>query len=135
MIYKYFDPERDPLIVGISPQMMSRLDEARGHAGIPFILTSGLRTGTHNADLKGAVKDSAHLADETGYAHAVDLAVFDDSALFCMVLGLIKAGFRRIGIYATTCADNPARLIPRHLHVDDDSSKPLDVIWLHIEEN
>lgn len=135
MIYKYFDPERDPLILGVDPATMSRVDDARGFAGVPFVLTSGLRTPDHNADLKGAVSDSSHLADTHGFAHAVDIAVLDDGALFCMILGLIKVGFRRIGIYGTRCPDNPNRLVPRHIHVDDDSSKPLDVIWLQIEQN
>lgn len=135
MIYKYFDPERDPLIIGVAQETMSRLDVARGHAGVPFVLTSGLRSIGHNAGLKGAVSDSSHLADASGFAHGVDLAVFDDGALFCMLLGLIKAGFRRIGIYVTRCSDNPSRLVPRHIHVDDDDSKPLDVVWVHMEEN
>ena len=135
MVFKYFNPETEPLIIGLSDQFMSRLDDARMFAGVPFVITSALRSPEQNAALKGAVSDSAHLPDAQGQGHAVDLSVEDDGDLFCMILGLVKAGFRRIGIYVTRCEDNHNRLIPRHIHVDDDVKKPLDVLWLLMEQN
>lgn len=132
---KYFNPKEDPLIIGVGDDLMAMLDMARGRSGIPYTLTCGLRTPDKNAGLKGAVCDSAHLPDAMGFCHAVDLACPDDHSLFCIVFGLLMAGFRRIGIYVTRCDSDPMKLIPRHIHVDDDMTKPLDVIWVLIEQN
>jgi hypothetical protein len=135
MIFKNFDPIRDPLIVGVADATMARLDDARTQAGVPFHITCGCRSLEHNASLKGAVKDSAHIPGPDGFGHAVDLSVTDDHDLFCMLLGLIKVGFHRIGIYVTRCMDNPNRFIPRHIHVDDDLTKPPEVVWILLEQN
>lgn len=130
MEYKYFSEATDPLIKGLSNSLMQKLDVARGKAGIPFVITSGLRTPDGNSGLTGAVQNSAHLTGE-----AVDLAVTDDHQLFCTLFGLILAGFNRIGIYVTPCQSDKTKLYPRHIHVDDDMTKPLEVVWILIEEN
>lgn len=135
MEFKHFNTKDDPLIVGVADSTMSRTDDAREFAGVPFEITCGCRTPEHNAVLKGAVADSAHLAGPDGFCHALDLKCEDDHVLFCMLLGIIKAGFHRIGIYVTKCVDNPNRLIPRHLHIDDDPTKPPEVVWILMEQN
>lgn len=129
-VYKYFSEATDPLIKGLSNSLMQKLDVARGKAGIPFVITSGLRTPENNRALCGAVQDSSHLTGD-----AVDLYVTDDHALFCTLFGLIMAGFNRIGIYYTICQSDKNRLVPRHIHVDDDTTKPLEVIWTQMEQN
>ena len=133
-VYKYFNLNTDPLIAGIGDDLMQMLDIARGRAGIGFTITCGLRTPAKNASLAGAVCDSAHLPDADGVCHAVDLECQDDHSLFCMLFGLMMAGFRRIGVYVILDSDK-TKFIPRHIHVDDDITKPLDVCWLLLEQN
>lgn len=135
MEFKYFNPKDDPQMVGLADAFMSRLDDARGFSGVGFTIVDGLRQPEHNASLKGAVKDSAHLPDAQGVAHAADLAIGDDHRLFCVLLGVIKAGFRRIGIYVARDPDNPTRFIPHHMHVDDDMTKPVECVWILLEQN
>jgi zinc D-Ala-D-Ala carboxypeptidase len=107
--FQYFS---DDEVRGLNEDFVTRLDKARGLAGIPFIITSGLRSPETNQSLANAVSDSAHL---TG--HAVDLAVGESTVRFKVIQSLLAAGFTRIGIYSA------------HLHVDDDPTKDADVIW------
>jgi len=105
--YKWFTPEKDPLMVGLSPELMSKLDTARTVAGIPFIISSGLRTCAANAAAMGA-EHSAHiqgLAVDLGLGH-LNEGYDRDSARFAMLKALISAGFQRIGVYQ------------KHLHLD-----------------
>ena len=131
MDFKYFHPNTDPLMVGVKDDVMMMLDSAHDvHAKIPYVITCGLRTPDQNCKLKGAVPDSAH---ETGLA--VDLACQDDHSLFCMLDGLIHAGFNRIGIYLARDPKDPTKFVPRHIHVDADTSKPPEVTWHYVEQN
>lgn len=131
MIFKYFKPETDPLMVGVKDETMLMLDSAHDiFPGMPYVITCGLRTPEQNCKLAGAVSDSAH---ETGLA--VDLACQDDEALFCMIDGLIHAGFKRIGIYLVQDPNDATKFVPRHLHVDSDETKPQEVIWIYKEQN
>lgn len=108
MSFKYF---KESEIAGLNRTLVQKLDLAREHAGIPFIITSGLRTLDLNAEV-GGVADSSHLA-----GLAVDLLVKDSTARFLILKALIDQGFTRIGIYVT------------HIHTDIDTSKPQNVIW------
>lgn len=130
MTFKYFNETDDPLIVGLSDQLLLMLDSARGIAGKPFLITSGKRSPEENSVLKGAVADSSHL---TGLA--VDLHVEDQFHLFAMVKGLQEAGFLRIGLYYAPAPDNPSNLLPKHIHVDIDPDKPQDIIFTKVEQN
>lgn len=107
--YKWF---KDSEIAGLDKELCAMLDLARGKAGVPFVITCGLRTPEQNAALAESVSDSAHL---TG--HAVDLACAESPTRFAMLSGLMAAGFNRIGIYSA------------HLHVDNDPTKPPNVCW------
>jgi len=126
--FKWFSNEE---VKGLDRELCAKLDMAREHAGVPFIITSGKRTPEHNATLVGAVSDSAHL---TGLA--VDLATGDDHTKNRIMYGLITAGLAsRIGEYFTIDPTNPNRLIPHHIHVDIDTTKPQQVTWSAMENN
>ena len=111
MTYKFFSEEEAK---GLDPELMSKLDTARAVAGVPFKITSGLRTCDANTAAMG-VEGSAHLSGK-----AVDLALDDGSSRFAIVKGLLAAGFVRIGVY------------DRHCHVDVDITKPQSVMWVGI---
>lgn len=85
--------ELDPGLVGI-------LDDAREAAGVPFVITSGLRTTAKNREIGGA-PNSPHL---TGFA--ADIACSNPEIRYRMVVAMLAAGVETIGIY------------PHHLHVD-----------------
>ena len=89
------------------------LDYARDVAGVPFKITSGFRCPRHNAHV-GGKPNSAHLG-----GWAADIAAEDSETRARIVVGLIKAGFRRIGI------DFKRGFI----HVDCDPEKPKPRLW------
>jgi uncharacterized protein YcbK (DUF882 family) len=106
---KHFTAEE---VAGLDPRLVEMLGEARETAGVPFRITSGLRTAEENQRV-GGVFDSAHTR-----GLAVDLACFDSRSRMLMVRALLLAGFGRVGLYE------------RHVHVDCDESLPRDVMWL-----
>ena len=99
-------------ISGLAPELVSMLDFAREMAGIPFFITSGLRTPEQNRKCGGAI-DSAHLK-----GLAVDLKCDNSRERHKIIAGLIKAQFKRIGIAKD------------HIHADIDESKDIFVLWL-----
>lgn len=105
----YFTDEE---VKGLDQELCAMLDWARGKAGVPFVITCGLRTPEQNASLPESVSDSAHL---TG--HAVDLACNDSPTRYAILSGLLAAGFHRIGIYSA------------HIHADNSPTLPPNVIW------
>lgn len=123
--YHYFS---DDEIKGLDKELCAMLDLARDKAGVPFIITSGLRTYDQNSALNGSVSDSAHLS-----GLAVDMSTNgDDHQLNRMLFGLYAAGFDRIGLYFSV---QDSKLIPHHIHVDIDKSKPSQATWSNIERN
>lgn len=100
-------------IADLKPELVTKLDEARHIAGIPFKLTSGYRSPEHNAKV-GGVKDSAHLTRE-----AVDIACTNDTDRWKIINSLISVGFNRIGISKT------------FIHADIAKDKTQKVIWLY----
>ena len=105
---RHFLPEE---IVGLDPKLVGMLDDARDIAGVAFVITSGRRTEAENANAQG-VENSAHLR-----GLAVDLQCLSYTDRFFMLVGLVRAGFRRIGVY------------DRHVHCDCDDSLPQNVVW------
>ena len=101
----------DEEVAGLVPELVIMLDRARGFAGVPFIITSGLRTQEENL-VAGGEEDSAHL-----YGEAVDLACSTSWLRHKMLPALYVAGFRRIGVY------------DRHLHADISTHLPQGVTW------
>lgn len=102
--YKYFNPTSDPLMVGVSPTLMHIADTARGIAGVPFKITSGLRTTAQNTSV-GGVTNSSHVQ-----GLALDIACTD------MTRGTILKGL-------LTCG-SPLFIedAPNHIHFDIDSN-------------
>ncbi len=101
----------DAEIAGLEPILVEKLDQARGFAKVPFIITSGKRTKEQNEAVGGA-PNSAHLR-----GLAVDLRCTGSNTRFKMISALILAGFRRIVVYS---GDG-------HVHVDVDESLPSPV--------
>lgn len=108
MTFKYF---KDSEIVGLDLGLVQMLDKAREFAGIPFIITSGLRTIKKNAEVGGA-PNSAHLSGK-----AVDLQCRNSRERFLITQALLYTGFTRIGNEKD------------HIHADIDISKDVNVIW------
>jgi zinc D-Ala-D-Ala carboxypeptidase len=100
----------------MDPELLQMLDNAREMAGVPFVITSSYRTLSHNAKVGGKIH-SAHLK-----GMAVDIAAPNSEARYAMVGGLIKAGFRRIGIGKD------------FIHTDIDPEKPQGVFWMYGEK-
>lgn len=92
---------------------LAKLDKAREIANVPFRITSGYRTIAHNEKV-GGVPDSAHTK-----GRAADIACTSGTNRYIIVNSLLQAGFNRIGIANT------------FIHVDDDPSKPPQVIWTY----
>lgn len=106
--YLYF---KESEVIGLKPELVSRLDRARDIAQIPFKITSGLRTVAENKKA-GGVEDSSHLS-----GLACDIACVSSDARWKIINALLKAGFTRIGVGET------------FVHCDVDTSKPGNVIW------
>lgn len=90
--YRYFNPQTDPLMVGLKDDLLAPLDRARHKCGFPFKILSGLRSEEQNKKAGGHSK-SAHL-----FGWAVDLEATDDIRRFKMVKALMEEGIRRIEV-------------------------------------
>jgi len=108
-VYKYF---KEKEVEGLQIRLVQMLDRAREYAGVPFYITSGLRSEEHNTEV-GGIDGSSHTK-----GLAVDIRVLDSTCRFKILTGLIAIGFKRIGIY------------PNHIHADIDNLKPANVMWL-----
>lgn len=93
--------------------VMTRLDNARHQAGIPFVLNSAYRSRAYELS-KGRSGNSAHTR---GYA--VDIRCQTMANRKKVVQALLDNGFNRIGIAAT------------YVHADFDPSLTQDLIWLY----
>ena len=102
--YKYFSPTTDPLMIGVSPVLMHIADTARGIAGVPFEITSGLRSPSQNTAV-GGTSNSSHLS-----GLALDLACSDDATRTKMLTGLLTCGSPLF-----------LEIAPTHLHIDIDA--------------
>lgn len=107
--YRYFS---DKEIIGLKPELVKMLDDARHIAGIPFVITSGYRTAEHNAEVDG-VENSAHTS-----GLAVDLRARNSIEHFKITKALLDVGFKRI-----------SRKYPNHIHCDIDETKPQNVLF------
>jgi len=76
-----------------------------------MIITSGYRCEAHNKEV-GGVEDSAHMK-----GLAADIKCEDSSYRFLLIAALMKAGFKRIGIYHN------------FIHCDLDETKDQKVMW------
>lgn len=108
--YKYFSEKE---IKGLKPELVKMLDIAREKAGVPFKLTSTLRSPETNLEA-GGVPNSAHLA-----GLACDISAVDSQKRYKIAKALLDTGFKRIGIGKT------------FIHCDIDTTKPEGVVWLY----
>ena len=97
----------------ISDELLSRLNQAREMAGIPFVITSGYRCEKHNEEV-GGKPTSAHMSGK-----AVDIAFKTSNQCFKIVKALYDSGFKRIGI----------NFAKSFVHCDVDGSKPQNVLF------
>ena len=97
----------DAEVEGLDPELVRRLDTARGFAKVPMEITSGYREGD----------DKSH-----GRGLAVDLRCSTSYRRMRIVSGALVAGFRRIGVY------------DRHVHLDVDEKLPQDVMWTGVSK-
>ena len=116
--HQFFKEKEFACKCGCGPVLMdkdfvSRLDNARRIAGIPFHINSGFRCMKHNAKV-GGVKESSHV-----FGFAADIGVSDSPSRYKIVNALLTAGFNRIGIGLSL------------IHVDSDPSKEANVIWVY----
>ena len=91
---------------------LTKLEEAREIAGVPFKITSGYRTKEHN-EAVGGVSNSSHLIGV-----AADIAVSSGSERYIILNALLKAGFKRIGVAKT------------FIHCDTDPNKS-NSVWTY----
>ena len=96
----------------MSQAFVTRLDLARDISKTSYSLNRSISCAAHNEKI-GGLDNSAHL---TG--HAADIRVVNSVERYKILEGLIKAGFKRIGVYKT------------FIHVDDDETKPAGVAWV-----
>ena len=89
------------------------LDKIRAKCGFPFIINSGYRTSSHNAEVKGK-SESAHTKGV-----AVDIAAMTSGERKSIVKNALDMGICRIGIGSN------------FVHLDMDYTLPQDVIWLY----
>ena len=116
---KYFSSSEfdSPDSVGSGEKMnvefIEKLTIARRLSNIPYIINSGYRTISQNRKI-GGVSNSSHCK-----GLAVDIACSTSQDRYKILQGLIKAGFKRIGISRT------------FIHVDYDKDKVQLVSWLY----
>lgn len=112
----------DTEVEGLNEEFVAKLDMARKIAGIPFVITSGLRTPEKNQSVIGAVPDSAHLK-----GLAVDLRVENSHEVALIMDAAKAAGIMRRGIYVNKAFE------PIHVHLDIDAEKVDEVIFIKQE--
>lgn len=102
----------------VNRAFLLRLNDARHLARVPFVITSGYRCEKHNKDVGGSLTSAHRLG------LAVDIACPDSHTRYRIIIGLIGAGFKRIGIGKN------------FIHVDaaDCEIKADEVIWHYYEE-
>lgn len=103
--YTYFKPATDPLMVGVSSQLMAILDKVRGDSKNSIKITSGFRTPSQNASVNGSA-NSAHLR-----GLAIDFFCTDNTKRTAFIKAILNCG-------------TPVflEIAKNHIHIDIDSS-------------
>ncbi len=108
----------DKEVAGIHPTLVSLADSIREMVGEELVVTSGKR-----APGKAGVKNSAH---ESGLA--LDFRSQSWEKHFRIVEAAIMHGIKRIGVY------HNANMMPTHVHIDIDATKPTPRLWIDISQ-
>ena len=112
--YEEFDsPDSPGSGYNMRDSFMMKLDYARKLANTPFRITSGYRTPSHNAAVKGS-STSSHMK-----GWAADIEARSPALAARIIAALYYAGVRRIGYY-------PSK---KFIHADCDPSKPSPAFW------
>lgn len=98
---------------GVNKDFIDRLQIARDISGIAYEINSGCRCVTHNFK-EGGKPSSDHLTGE-----GADIKTTSNYIRFKVLDGLIRAGFKRIGIAKT------------FIHVGSADRNPPEVVWLY----
>ena len=104
-------------LVNIDERFLSKLQEAREIAGIPFNISSGCRCQEYNKKV-GGKENSAHVASKDLVSYAVDIRITNDRERFLIDDALHAVRFHRFGIY------------PTWIHVDSSPSADNQVMWV-----
>lgn len=97
---------------GLNHKLVYKMNLARYASGIPWIVTSGLRSVEKNKEI-GGVEDSSHLS-----GLGVDIRCSSSRERFLIIKGALVAGFTRIGVKKG------------HIHLDIDSTKEEEIIFV-----
>ena len=104
--------------INMDSDFLRMLDTARSYSTIPFKITSGYRTESHNNAIYRSLGKkpiaSSHLIGK-----ATDIACMDSQSRYIIFTSLIKAGFTRFGMGNS------------FIHVDNDNAKAQNVIWTY----
>jgi uncharacterized protein YcbK (DUF882 family) len=97
----------------MNKEFLERLDKAREYALTSFIISSGYRCRSHNESVGGS-PNSSHMK-----GLAADIVAKDSAQRYSILMGLIGAGFNRIGLGKD------------FIHVDYDETKQSKVVWTY----
>ena len=112
-INEFDSPDEKGSGTNMCPTFLSMVDKARSIAQVPFKITSGYRTKTHNKSV-GGVSNSSHTK-----GLACDIKCTSSRHRFLIINALRDVGFTRIGIAKT------------FIHCDSDTEKSQDVYWIY----
>jgi hypothetical protein len=111
-------------VAGLDNELVAKLDQGRFISGVPYKLTSTVRSPGANL-AAGGVQDSAHLTGK-----AADLHVDNSGDLFKLVKGLMDAGINRFVIGIHPDPKNQNGYAFHNLHVDIDRSKVQNILTI-----
>jgi len=94
------------------------LDQARKVANIPFKINRACSCPSHNKKVGGS-DTSSHISTKEMECTAFDITCTNSNDRFKMIEALYLVGFNRIGIAKS------------FIHVDNDKTKPKDLIWVY----
>jgi len=104
----------------VSEVFRIKLNKTRITAGVPFVPTSFCRCESHNK-AEGGSENSAHISNtkKSIKCKAVDIKATSSRQRYRIIQAAIIVGFNRIGIARD------------FIHLDDDTSKSEEVVWLY----